>query len=54
MDPTNYTMNKNRKKADNFVDGVREHGKPVTFFFFDTVNIKDCPDFNYHSFVKLQ
>ncbi|XP_059591355.1 GEM-like protein 4 [Vitis vinifera] len=26
MDSTNYRMNKNRKKSDNFVDGVREHG----------------------------
>ncbi|KAL6346976.1 hypothetical protein AAG906_012227 [Vitis piasezkii] len=25
MDSTNYRMNKNRKKSDNFVDGVREH-----------------------------
>ncbi|KAL6332578.1 hypothetical protein AAG906_008999 [Vitis piasezkii] len=24
-DSTNYRINKNRKKADNFVDGVREH-----------------------------
>ena len=30
MDSTNYRMNKNRKKSDNFVDGVREHGKLVT------------------------
>ncbi|RVX16310.1 hypothetical protein CK203_014434 [Vitis vinifera] len=27
MDSTNYRMNKNRKKADNFLDGVREHLK---------------------------
>ncbi|RVW69188.1 GEM-like protein 4 [Vitis vinifera] len=27
MDSTNYRMNKNRKKSDNFVDGVQEHGK---------------------------
>ncbi|RVX16147.1 GEM-like protein 4 [Vitis vinifera] len=25
MDSTNYRMNKNNKKSDNFVDGVREH-----------------------------
>ncbi|KAL6345092.1 hypothetical protein AAG906_013575 [Vitis piasezkii] len=27
MNSMNYRMNNNRKKADNFVDGVREHGK---------------------------
>lgn len=34
MDSMNHRMNKSRKKADNFVDGVREHGKLVTVLFF--------------------
>ena len=33
MNSMNYKMNNNRKKADNFVDGVREHGKFVTVSF---------------------
>lgn len=29
-----YRMEKNRKKADNFVDGIREHCKLLTVLFF--------------------
>ena len=54
MDPTNYVMNRSRKKADNFVDGVREHGKLVTIYYLLEFEINNRPDFNHCSFAQLQ